>query len=148
MSKIYLAVCKETKELLTGAKGQAAFEDRAFLGRSMGQTKHKKGTYDVIEVDSKELIEKALREPQEFKIEVLHSTSRWSGSAFVEMIMPKGCCDINIGNLGECPEDANLERDLNFVYSIPDMMEAAYEAGKRGDKFVEVHEHEDEEDEE
>ncbi|MED2788294.1 hypothetical protein P4261_28095 [Bacillus thuringiensis] len=144
MSKIYIAVSKETKQLLVGAKGQAAFEDRNFLGRSMGQTKNKKGTYDVIELDSKELIEAALNE-REFKIEVIHSTN-WNDEAFVEMIMPKGCEDISIGSLSECPEDASLGRDLNFVYSIPTMMREAYKAGLRGDKFVETHR--DEEDEE
>lgn len=143
MSKIYIAICKETKALLTGAKGQAAFEDRNFLGRSMGQTKHKKGTYDVIELDSKELIETALN-TQEFKIEVIHSENSW-GEQFVEMIMPKGCEDISIGSLSECPEDATLGRDLNFVYSIPTMMREAYKAGLRGDKFVEEHRDEEEE---
>lgn len=42
MSKIYIAVSKTTGQLLTGAKGQAAFEDRNFLGRSMGQTNNKR----------------------------------------------------------------------------------------------------------
>ncbi|MED3182038.1 hypothetical protein P4305_18710 [Bacillus thuringiensis] len=144
MSKIYIAVHKETKELLTGAKGQAAFEDRNFLGRSMGQTKNKKGTYDVIELDSKELIETALNN-NEFKIEVIHTDGDMWRGAYVEMIMPKGCGDINIGSLSECPEDATLERDLNFVYDIPDMMREAYKAGLRGDKFVEIHRNEDEE---
>lgn len=137
MSKIYIAVSKETGKLLTGAKGQAAFEDRAFLGRSMGQTRNKKGTYDVIELDSQELIRTALNE-SEFKIEVIHSTN-WNNEAFVEMIMPKGCESISIGSLSECPEDATLERDLSFVYSIPTMMREAYKAGLRGDKFVEEH---------
>ncbi|QDX93608.1 hypothetical protein EEL30_15660 [Brevibacillus laterosporus] len=44
--------------------------------------------------------------------------------------------------LYDCPEDATLERDLNFVYNIPDLMRQAYEAGKNGEPFevVEVDE--------
>lgn len=145
MSKIYIAVSKDDKRILTGAKGQAAFLDRSFLGRSMGQTGNKKGTYDVIELDSQELIRTALNE-DEFKIVVRHTEGGdWRGS-HVEMEMPKGICDISIGDLHECPEDANLERDLDFVLDIPEMMESAYKAGLRGDKFVVEHiEEEDEE---
>ncbi|HDR4868865.1 hypothetical protein AT278_14360 [Bacillus cereus] len=146
MSKIYIAVSKETGQLLTGAKGQAAFLNRSFLGRSMGQTSNRKGTYDVIELDSQELIRTTLNE-QEFKIVVRHTEGgMWSGS-HVEMEMPKGICDISIGDLHECPEDANLERDLDFVLDIPDMMEAAYKAGLRGDKFVVTYEEEEGEEE-
>jgi hypothetical protein len=39
------------------------------------------------------------------------------------------------GNLSECPEDANLGRDLKFVYGIPDALRLAYEAGKAGEPF-------------
>lgn len=34
------------------------------------------------------------------------------------------------------PEDNILGRDLNFVYSIPNLMKEAYEAGKRGEEFI------------
>lgn len=51
---------------------------------------------------------------------------------------------VNAGCLSECPEDASLERDLNFVYQIVPMMKLAYEAGKRGDAFVVVELSEDE----
>lgn len=40
---------------------------------------------------------------------------------------------VNVGNLSECPEDANLGRDLRFAYDIPDLLWAAYEAGDRGE---------------
>ncbi|MEK4697835.1 hypothetical protein MKX31_28305 [Bacillus sp. FSL M8-0063] len=144
MSKIYIAVSKTTGQLLTGAKGQAAFEDRNFLGRSMGQTNNKKGTYYVIEVDSQELIRTTTNE-QEFKIHVINTAGgMWRGS-HVEMIMPKGLSDVSCGDMHECPEDANLERDLDFVRDIPEMMEAAYKAGLRGDKFVVTYEEEGEE---
>lgn len=43
---------------------------------------------------------------------------------------------INCYDLTECPEDATLYRDLSFVYSIPDMLEEAYEAGKNGEDFT------------
>lgn len=38
-------------------------------------------------------------------------------------------------NMTECPEDATLNRDLNFVYGISDLMEKAWLAGKNGDTF-------------
>lgn len=34
------------------------------------------------------------------------------------------------------PEDANLNRDFKDVYKIPEMLRAAYEAGKRGEGFI------------
>lgn len=33
------------------------------------------------------------------------------------------------------PEDANMSRDFNDVYSIPDLMKMAYEAGKNGEDW-------------
>ena len=33
------------------------------------------------------------------------------------------------------PEDANLMRDFSDVFSIPSLMEMAYEAGKNGEEF-------------
>lgn len=43
--------------------------------------------------------------------------------------------------VGTCePEDANLYRDLNFVYDIADWLKAAYEAGKNGESFESVEE--------
>jgi hypothetical protein len=41
----------------------------------------------------------------------------------------------SIYDMSECPEDANLMRDLNFVYEIPDLLKQAYEAGKKGEPF-------------
>jgi hypothetical protein len=38
-------------------------------------------------------------------------------------------------NLSECPEDANLGRDLKFVYKLPEVLRAAHEAGQRGEPF-------------
>lgn len=55
-----------------------------------------------------------------------------------------------VRNLSECPEDAYLHRDLNFVYSISNLMKLAWEAGKKGETFEvisnEISEEEDEED--
>lgn len=61
MTKIYIAISKETGDVMSGAKGQYAFGDKATLGRSIGQaygyTAQKKGfsstkeLYDVFEVD-------------------------------------------------------------------------------------------------
>ena len=40
------------------------------------------------------------------------------------------------GNFADCPEDANLGRDLKFIYRLPDIIKQAYDAGKAGDQFV------------
>ena len=34
------------------------------------------------------------------------------------------------------PEDANILRDFNDVFTIPGLMQLAYDAGKRGEDFV------------
>jgi hypothetical protein len=34
------------------------------------------------------------------------------------------------------PEDATLSRDMNDVYSIPSLMQRAYDAGKAGESFT------------
>lgn len=38
-------------------------------------------------------------------------------------------------NFGECPEDANLGRDLGFIYGLPDALRRAHEAGSKGEPF-------------
>ena len=50
---------------------------------------------------------------------------------------------IHVCNLGECPEDANVVRGLNFIYDIPSMMKRAYEAGKAGEEFEIIEETEE-----
>lgn len=51
----------------------------------------------------------------------------------------KDCCTIEIDGEkvfhvsdGE-PEDANLSRDFNDVWNIPDILKRVYEAGKKGE---------------
>ncbi len=39
-------------------------------------------------------------------------------------------------NFSECPEDANLGRDLRFVYGLPEVLRAAHASGRRGESFV------------
>ncbi len=51
-----------------------------------------------------------------------------------------------VGAFAPEPEDATLERDMNFAYDIVPLMKEAWEAGKRGEAF-EVTEREGEEDE-
>ena len=34
------------------------------------------------------------------------------------------------------PEDANLGRDFSDIYSIPALLQEAYNAGKRGEEFI------------
>ena len=45
---------------------------------------------------------------------------------------------IQVGHME--PEDATLNRDLDFVYSISDMIEEAYRAGKNGEELIFVKE--------
>lgn len=42
---------------------------------------------------------------------------------------------ISANDYGE-PEDNSLGRDLNFVFSIVELMEEAYNAGKNGEEFT------------
>ena len=52
-------------------------------------------------------------------------------------------CDVKVdgksvaqgGDYSECPEDANLGRGLKFVYGLPRVLQAAHEAGRRGEPF-------------
>lgn len=50
-------------------------------------------------------------------------------------IFVDGKNEINIGYIE--PEDVSLGRDLSFVYSIPDLMKRAFEAGK-SDQTLEI----------
>lgn len=53
-------------------------------------------------------------------------------------------CDISVNgekiaqgsNFSECPEDANLGRDLRFVYKLSEVLKAAYQAGRDGEPFI------------
>jgi len=38
------------------------------------------------------------------------------------------------------PKDANLSRDFNSCFDIPELMKLAYEAGKRGEDFTVTYE--------
>lgn len=67
------------------------------------------------------------------KIEQLNSTD--SNDCARVRLFVDGKQIVSIGCLSECPEDAMLERDLNFVYNIPKLMRQAYDAGKNGDAF-------------
>lgn len=134
---IYIATHKETKTILSGARGQAAFFDKSTLGRSMGQAGNLKGTYDVHEINPLRLI------PQgKFEINILEGKN-WNGESRIEFDSPAG--SFSCGSLSECPEDATLERDLSFVHDIDSMMRKAHEAGLRGDEFVVNYEEEDDE---
>ncbi|PEM65291.1 hypothetical protein CN613_25435 [Bacillus pseudomycoides] len=133
MSNIFMAVCKETGEIISGAKGQACFFDRNRLGRSIGQTGVKKHEYSVVEFDHSMLLPKEPEEPKEFKVTEIHG-SNWNDEARYELVTPVG--GFSIGSLSECPEDATLGRDLNFAYDVVDLMKSAYNAGVRGDKFI------------
>jgi hypothetical protein len=68
----------------------------------------------------------------------------WNGSASLGMDID-GRGGFWIGCLSECPEDASLERNLGFVYSIEDWIKKAYEAGKSGEPLEIIHENEEDE---
>jgi len=38
--------------------------------------------------------------------------------------------------LSECPEDAMLERDLNYVYAAVSFLKIGYAAGKSGEEII------------
>jgi len=42
----------------------------------------------------------------------------------------------NGGNDSESPEDANMGRDFAFIYDLPTVLRAAYDAGVAGDGFA------------
>lgn len=44
--------------------------------------------------------------------------------------------DVMVKAGGGEPEDNTIYRDLNFVFDIPDMLRAAYDAGRAGEYFV------------
>lgn len=75
------------------------------------------------------------------KITFTHGENR-DGFARLEMDID-GRGGFWIGCLSECPEDAMLERDLNFVYSIENWIKQAYEAGKNGESLAIIHENEE-----
>ncbi|WNF07450.1 hypothetical protein [Brevibacillus borstelensis] len=68
------------------------------------------------------------------EVKLIHGKD-WNDAASLE-IEVNGKTEISAYPLYECPEDATLERDLNFVYDIPDLMRQAYEAGRNGEPFV------------
>ena len=49
----------------------------------------------------------------------------------IKLTTEDGSMEIGAHDLTECPEDATLFRDLDFVYEIPDLLRMAYEAGLR-----------------
>ena len=78
------------------------------------------------------------------EVKLIHSKD-WNDMASVEIAVDGGF-EISAYPLCECPEDATLERDLGFVYDIPELMKRAYEAGKRGEDFSVINETESEAD--
>lgn len=41
----------------------------------------------------------------------------------------------SVGNFSDCPEDANLGRDLGFVFGLPELLRKAHAAGVNGEPF-------------
>lgn len=149
MTIMKMAILKETGKPITGKRGQYA-EGKTF-GGSLHHTGRKREEYEFVNVDISAM--DGVRDYQvipkpgpgkEFNVTMIHSTN-WNDEGHVEILVNNGN-HISIGSLSECPEDASLERDLYFVYDIPDLMRMAHEAGRKGIPFVV--EHKDEEDEE
>jgi len=56
-----------------------------------------------------------------------------ASSVEIELITDEGVHNLSLGESE--PEDNYLFRDLNDVYFISDLIQKAYEAGKRGEEF-------------
>ena len=39
-------------------------------------------------------------------------------------------------NMTECPEDATLNRDLSCIFSLPRIIQEAYDAGKNDEELI------------
>jgi hypothetical protein len=78
------------------------------------------------------------------EIKLIHGSNYDDAASLV--IKVNGKSVVRAFPLYECPEDATLERDLDYVYDIPMLMEKAYEAGKNGEEFVVIEENESEDD--
>ena len=149
---IFVAVNKETRKIIPGAKGQYAFDNEASLGRSLGQTlgwiagkegKKPKDLYDIMKFDLFTGMTEEIPEQEPFKVHEVYG-SDWNDQGRLELQV-NGRNAFSIGCLSECPEDASLERDLNFVYRISDLLEEAWKAGKEGRPFEYSSENEEEE---
>lgn len=70
---------------------------------------------------------KMLREPEDI------DGYRHQARLLIEDDEGKKIADQTMGNLSECPEDANLVRDFCWFYSLPDWLKAAHAAGAAGE---------------
>jgi hypothetical protein len=148
---IFVAISKKTGGVMSGAKGQYAFDDKSTLKRSVNYSyqweanregKHPSELYDIHEIDvAKAIAPQENKEP--FTVHEVHGAN-WNDESWIE-INVDGREAVSIGSLSECPEDASLERDLNFVYDIADLLEKAHKAGAEGRPFVYTDEDEEEE---
>lgn len=66
------------------------------------------------------------------KVKVVHGHSEYDDLPTVDILVDDKY--VVMCGISE-PEDANLNRDLKFVYDIPKLMERAYRAGKMGESF-------------
>jgi len=68
---------------------------------------------------------------------------RFSGDKYHAGDEYQASCEVDVDgvtiargmNLSECPEDANLGRDFNFVYELPKVLRKAHQAGLNGEAF-------------
>ncbi|MGM1416323.1 hypothetical protein ACS2BX_25775 [Bacillus cereus group sp. BceL300] len=141
-----MAISKETNKPVSGLGGVMGVTSS--FGQKLSTAGHYKKDLHIVDVDTSRMdgvgdyVVIPKTEPGEFKVTETHGTN-WNKEARYALNTPAG--RFSIGSLSECPEDANLERDLSFAYDVVDMMRAAYEAGLRGDKFVVESVDEDEE---
>jgi len=155
MTKIYVAISKATGNVMSGAKEQYAFGSTATLRRSIGQayaytarTQNMKPheMYEIHEIDLDKVLHAPPKNSEPFVVKEIHGTN-WNDEARIEFYV-NDSHQFSCGSLSECPEDATLGRDLDFVYDIKDLMKDAWEAGKAGRPFIFLSEDEDEEEEE
>jgi hypothetical protein len=151
MSIIYVAISK-SGNVLSGAKGQYAFDNKATLKKSVNysygftarqQGKHPSELYDIHEIDVNKAITEKAKSIEPFIVHEIHGTN-WNDEGRMELGVD-GREVMSISSLSECPEDASLERDLDFVYNISDWLEEAHKAGSEGRPFQFISEDEEEE---
>lgn len=139
MTVYKMAIHKESGELLQGHRGQIVTE-RGNHAHSIaaGNPGTYRKDYEFVEVDTslvdgvKDYELRPIESDKIFRVHTVETPEdEWEYPAYELNV--NGRCYINIGTPE--PEDATLHRDLSFVYDIPGMLKAAYEAGKAGHKF-------------
>lgn len=156
MSNFYVAIHKETGDILRGAKGQVVMESEQSLARSIGQNEsvkyeaQQKGAkprelYTIKEIDLLSLIKPSNLAPLEIT-EFTEDGGDWRADyvSVTASIGDETIFNDGIGDLSECPEDANTDRDLCFIYDIVPALKRAHKAGLEGRPIIVKYENSEE----